>query len=159
MNGVHTVIYTNGSCKEEWRRVVPTVAVITAGTAANPVVIETTMKKGGQYTCSYEEDRPAIREALKLMLVSQKCNDTAVCSDSQALLTSIESWSPETQDIRDMLDMLHERLLYTGSQDTPTYLAANMLTEQQKKTQSYQTQRMTLRTWSPELLSWGKKPH
>ena len=103
---VHTVIYTDGSCKggtEEGGAA----AVITTGTAANPVVIETIMKKGGKYTCSYQEERSAMREALKWMLVNQKYDDTVVCSDSQALLTSIESRSPETQDLRDMLDMLH----------------------------------------------------
>ena len=87
---VHTVIYTDGSCKggtEEGGAA----AVITTGTAANPVVIETIMKKGGKYTCSYQEERSAMREALKWMLVNQKYDDTVVCSDSQALLTSIET--------------------------------------------------------------------
>ena len=66
-------------------------AIITIGTAADPVVIETIMKREGKYICSYEEERFAIREALKWMLVNQKHDDTVSCSDSQALLTSIET--------------------------------------------------------------------
>ena len=105
---VNTVIYTDGSCKggtEEGGAA----AVITTGTAANPVVLETIMKKGGKYTSSYEEERSALKEALKWMLVNQKYDDTVVCSDSQALLISIDSMSADTQDIRDMLDLLHGR--------------------------------------------------
>ena len=37
----------------------------------------------------------------------QRYDDTVVCTDSQALLTSIESMSPDTQDIRNILDSLH----------------------------------------------------
>ena len=68
------------------------VAVVTTGTAANPVVMEAVMKKGGKYTCSYDEERYAMSEGLKWMLVNQKYDDTVVCLYSQALLTCIETW-------------------------------------------------------------------
>ena len=40
-------------------------SVVPTGTAANPVVIGTIMKKGGKYTCSNEEENSALKEALK----------------------------------------------------------------------------------------------
>ena len=49
---VHTVIYTDeGGTVEDGLA-----AVITIGTAADPVVIETLMKGEAKYTCSYEEE-------------------------------------------------------------------------------------------------------
>ena len=67
---INTIIYTNGSCTGGIADG-GAAAVVTTGTAANPVVIETVMKKGGKYTCSYEEEKSAVKEALKWMLVNQ----------------------------------------------------------------------------------------
>ena len=64
---VNTVIYTDGSCTGGTTDG-GAAAVITTGTAANPVVIEAILKKGGKHTCSYEEEQSALKEALKWML-------------------------------------------------------------------------------------------
>ena len=82
-------------------------AVITTGSAANPVILETIKKKGHKLTCSYGEEKAALTEALKWMTVNQKYDDTIICSDSQALLTSIDSLNPDTRDIRKTLESLH----------------------------------------------------
>ena len=103
---VDTVLYTDGSCKggsEDGGSAV----VITTGTASNPVVLEVIKKKGGRFTCSYEEEKRAFVEALKWMLVNQKYDDTVICSDSQSLLLSIDSLTPDTADIRADLDKLY----------------------------------------------------
>ena len=76
---VDIVIYTDGSCKggmEDGGSAV----VITTGTASNPVVLETIQKKGAKYTCSYQEEKEAMVEALKWMKVNQKYSDTVICS-------------------------------------------------------------------------------
>ena len=59
-----TVIYTDGSCT---RSIADggTAAVVTTRMAANPVVIQTIMKKGGKHTCSYEEEKSVLKEAPK----------------------------------------------------------------------------------------------
>ena len=59
---IGTTIYTDGVCKggtEEGGAA----AVITTGTAANPVVIETIKKKGSKFTWSYDEEKAALMEA------------------------------------------------------------------------------------------------
>ena len=78
---VDTVLYTDGSCKggmEDGGSAV----VVTTGTASNPVVLEIIKKKGGKYTCSYEEEKNAFVEAMKWMLENQKYADTVICSES-----------------------------------------------------------------------------
>jgi ribonuclease HI len=105
---VDIVLYTDGSCKggmEEGGAAV----VVTTGTASNPVVLETIQKKGAKYTCSYQEEKEAMVEALKWMKVNQKYSDTVICSDSQSLLTSIDTMNPDTADLRAELDLLHGR--------------------------------------------------
>ena len=72
------------------------------------------MKKGGKFTCSYEEEKRAMIEAVKWMQENQKHDDTIICSDSLSLLTAIDSNSTDTQEIRDRLNTL-AKLLYTGS--------------------------------------------
>ena len=103
---VDTVLYTDGSCKggmEDGGSAV----VVTTGTASNPVVLEIIKKKGGKYTCSYEEEKNAFVVAMKWMLENQRYADTVICSDSQSLLTSIDSMTPDTTDIRADLDKLY----------------------------------------------------
>ena len=105
---VEIVLYTDGSCKggmEDGGSAV----IVTTGLASNPVVLETIQKKGAKYTCSYQEEKEAMVEALKWMKVNQKYSDTVICSDSQSLLTSIDTMSPDTSDIRAELDLLHGR--------------------------------------------------
>jgi threonine aldolase len=38
--------------------------IITTGTASNQVVLETIKKKGGELTCSYQEEKEAFLEAM-----------------------------------------------------------------------------------------------
>lgn len=103
---ISTTIYTDGSCKGGTKDG-GAAAVITTGSAANPVILETIKKKGNKLTCSYGEEKAALTEALKWMTVNQKYDDTIICSDSQALLTSIDSLNPDTRDIRKTLESLH----------------------------------------------------
>ena len=103
---ISTTIYTDGSCKGGTKDG-GAAAVITTGSAANPVILETIKKKGNKLTCSYGEEKAALTEALKWMTENQKYDDTIICSDSQALLTSIDSLNPDTQDIRKTLESLH----------------------------------------------------
>ncbi len=105
---VDTTIYTDGSCQAGTEKGGSAV-VITTGTAANPVVLKTIQKKGGAYTCSYQEEKVAMEEALKWMKVNQKYSDTVICSDSQSLLTNIEQHSLDTVQIRSDLDSLYGR--------------------------------------------------
>ncbi len=103
---IDTTIYTDGSCSGGTAQG-GSAAVITTGTAANPVVLETIRKKGGIFTCSYQEEKDAVQEALKWMKTNQKYGDTVICTDSQALLTSIENMSADTAEIRRDLQTLH----------------------------------------------------
>ena len=98
---VNIVLYTDGSCKggmEDGGSAV----VVTTGLASNPVALEKIQKKGAKYTCSYQEEKEAMVEALKWMKVNQKYSDTVICSDSQSLLTSIDTMSPDTIQISEL---------------------------------------------------------
>ena len=102
---IGTTIYTDGSCKggtEDGGAA----AVITTGTAANPVVIETIKKKGSKFTCSYDEEKAALMEALKWMEVNQKYDDTIICSSHHMFFSPslrpgycsspyLQSWFPQ----------------------------------------------------------------
>ena len=62
-----TVIYTDGSCKDGTENG-GAAAVITTGSARNPIELEVLLKKGSKYTCSYEEEKSAMNLALDWML-------------------------------------------------------------------------------------------
>ena len=53
---INTTIYTDGSC-DSGISDGGSAVIITTGTARNPVEIERIMKKGGKFTCSYEEEK------------------------------------------------------------------------------------------------------
>ncbi len=103
---IDTTLYTDGSCTagtEEGGAAV----IVTTGSARNPVVLETIKKKGGKYTCSFEEEKVAMLEAVQWVKTNQKYGDTIICSDSRSLLQSIEMESPVTADICEILRSVH----------------------------------------------------
>ena len=107
---INTTIYTDGSC-DSGISDGGSAVIITTGTARNPVEIERIMKKGSKFTCSYEEEKRAMIEAVKWMQENQKHDDTIICSDSLSLLTAIDCNSTDTQEIRDRLNTLNGKTL------------------------------------------------
>ena len=105
---INTTIYTDGSCTSGISDGGSAV-IITTGTARNPVEIERIMKKGGKFTCSYEEEKRAMIDAVMWMQENQKHDDTIICSDSLSLLIAIDSNTADTQEIRDRLNTLNGR--------------------------------------------------
>ena len=101
--GVDTIIYTDGSCAEGTMNG-GCAAMITTGSARNPVTLEELKKKGAKYTCSYDEERAAMYLALEWIRDNNASTDTIICSDSQSLLTAIANNSRDTEDIRKLLD-------------------------------------------------------
>ena len=61
-----TVIHTIGSCKDGTENG-GAAAVITTGSARNPIELEVLLKKGRKCTCSYEEEKSAMNLALDWM--------------------------------------------------------------------------------------------
>ncbi len=96
---IETTIYTDGSCTAGTDNG-GSAAVVTTGTARNPVVIESIAKKGGKFTCSFVEEHAAMMEAVNWIVENQKHDDTIICTDSRSLLQSIESELPDTNEIR-----------------------------------------------------------
>ncbi len=81
--------------------------VVTTGSARNPVVLQTIMKKRGKYTCSFEDEKVAMMEAAQWIETKQKYDDTIICSDSPSLLQIIEMESPSTNEICEALRSVH----------------------------------------------------
>jgi ribonuclease HI len=65
-----------------------------------------------RHFCNSDKNATTAKEALKWMLENQKYDDTVICSDSQSLLTSIDTLNPDTNDIRSMLDSLHGKTYF-----------------------------------------------
>ena len=103
---INTTIYTDGSC-DAGVSDGGSAVIVTTGTARNPIEIERILKKGGKFTCSYEEEKRAMIEAVKWMQTNQKYDDTIICSDSLSLLEAIDNMTPDTHEIRDRLNTLH----------------------------------------------------
>ena len=61
-------------------------AIVTTGSARNPIVLDTLQKKGCRYTCSYDEERSAMLLALDWMRENSRATDAVICTDSQALV-------------------------------------------------------------------------
>ena len=106
--GKDTVIYTDGSCKDGTENG-GAAAVITTGSARNPIELEVLTKKGARYTCSYDEEKSAMNLALDWMLENNRSSDTIICSDSLSLLTSIDSRQPNVRDLIEKLQQLKGR--------------------------------------------------
>jgi ribonuclease HI len=107
---VDTVIYTDGSCKggtEEGGAA----AIITTGSARNPIVLETLQKKGCRYTCSYDEERAAMLLAINWMIENSRSTDAVICTDSQALVRALENNTPDTREIREILSGLKGKVV------------------------------------------------
>ena len=100
--GIDTTIYTDGSCSEGTTNG-GSAAVITTGSARNPVELETIQKRGGTYTSSFQEEMDALWLALEWMTEYQ-FTDTVICTDSQSLLRAIANLTVDTADIRKALD-------------------------------------------------------
>ena len=97
-----TIICTDGSCAEGTMNG-GSAALITTGSARNPVILEELTKKGAKYTSSYDEERAAMFLALEWIRDNNASTDTIICSDSQSLLTAITNNSRDTEDIRTLL--------------------------------------------------------
>ena len=96
-------IYTDGSASGGTRMGGAGV-VITDGRADDPHVLESIMKKGAIFTCSYEEEVNAMLIAAEW--ISHNCGGSErilICTDSQSLCMALESYNPETEGIRNLL--------------------------------------------------------
>ncbi len=103
---IRTTLHTNGSCKagtEEGGSAV----VVTTRSTRNPVTLETIMKKGGKYACSFKDEKVAMMEAAQCMKTEQKYDDTIICCDSHSLLQRNEMESPSTNEICEALRSVH----------------------------------------------------
>ena len=75
--------------------------VITRGDAEHPEVLETIIRKGAAYTCSYEEEvDAAITAAQWINLNCTEVEKILICTDSQSLCMALNSYNVETAPIR-----------------------------------------------------------
>ena len=82
------VIYTDGSRKAGIENG-GAAAVVTQGNASNPIILETLKEKGRALTSLYEEEKAALKLAMKWIVVKPQPS-IAICSDSHSLLKAIE---------------------------------------------------------------------
>ena len=82
------VIYTDGSRKAGIENG-GAAAVVTQGNASNPIILETLKDKGRTLTSSCEEEKAALKLAMKWIVVKPQPS-IAICSDSHSLLKAIE---------------------------------------------------------------------
>ena len=97
------VIYTDGSAMNGIR-MGGAAAVITEGDPEAPNELHTIEKKGALFTCSYEEEVEAMKEAA--VWISENCDrqtKVMICTDSQSLCMAMKSLNPETDGIREAL--------------------------------------------------------
>ena len=75
--------------------------VVPSGDAETPAVIETIRRKGAKFTCSYEEEVDAMNAATDwIQNHDDGQSNTLICTDSQSLCMAMESFNPETDQIR-----------------------------------------------------------
>ena len=108
--GKDTVIYTDGSCKDGTENG-GAAAVITTGSARNPIELEVLKRKGAKFTCSYDEEKNAMNLALDWIIENNRSSDTIICTDSLSLLTSIESRQSNVKDLIEKLQQLKGRTI------------------------------------------------
>ncbi|KAL5263836.1 hypothetical protein ACHWQZ_G005044 [Mnemiopsis leidyi] len=100
----------DGSCKDGTDNG-GAAAVITTGSARNPIELEVLKRKGAKYTCSYDEEKNAMNLALDWTLEHNRSSDTIICSDSLSLITSIENRQSNLREIIDKLQQLKGRTI------------------------------------------------
>ena len=105
-----TVIYTDGSCKDGIENG-GAAAVITTGSARFPIELEVLTKKGGRYTCSYDEEQAAMNLALDWMLENSRSTDVVICTDSQSLVIAIESRQSNVREIIEKLQQMKGKVV------------------------------------------------
>ena len=97
------VIYTDGSAHRGTIRG-GAAAVITTGDPESMEVITTLEARGADFTCSYEEELEAMKMAAQWITENSEEQETImVCTDSQSLCLALQSYNPETDVIREML--------------------------------------------------------
>ena len=78
--------------------------VITRGDAEHPEVLETIIRKGAAYTCSYEEEvDAAITAANWINLNCTEVGKILISTDSQSLCMALNSYNVETAPIREAI--------------------------------------------------------
>ena len=99
------VMYTDGSATGG-TRMGGAAAVITEGAPEEPTELHTIEKKGALITCSYEEEVEAMEEAATW--IAENCNQKTkimICTDSLSLCMAMKSLNPETDEIRETLQL------------------------------------------------------
>ena len=95
-------IYTDGSADAGTSRGGAAV-VITTGTAADPNITNIIKIKGAKHTCSYDEEKTAMKEAISWIRVNCKNQDVCVVTDSQSLCMALLNRNPEVNPLRALL--------------------------------------------------------
>ncbi|KAL5260810.1 hypothetical protein ACHWQZ_G006745 [Mnemiopsis leidyi] len=108
--GKDTAIYTDDLCKDGTDNG-GAAALITTGSARNPIELEVLKRKGAKYTCSYDEEKNAMNLALDWTLEHNRSSDTLICSDSLSLITSIENRQSNVREIIEKLQQLKGRTI------------------------------------------------
>ena len=100
--GTAITIYTDGSADAGTSNGGAAV-VVTTGTAAAPDTINTIRIKGAKHTCSYDEEKTAMKEAITW--IKNNCEDQEVCivTDSQSLCLALQNRNPEVNPLRALL--------------------------------------------------------
>ena len=77
--------------------------VVTEGNPEQPNVIHTIESKGSLYTCSYEEEVQALKDAANWVVENAEDTPVMICTDSQSLCKALQSFNSETDSIRETL--------------------------------------------------------
>ena len=116
----NVVVYTDGSCAGGTSNG-GAAAVVTTGTAEEPVRVEVCQAKGDEHTSSYGEEERALRLGIEWTAMHPQPK-VAFCTDSLSLLQAIDSLNPKTEDIRRDIESLDGQvdLMYVpGHKDVP----------------------------------------
>ena len=98
--GADVVIYTDGSADAGFRRG-GSAAIVTRGSAEEPVVSETIMRKGAALTSSYEEELQAMEDALSWSVENGEVGQRiVVATDSQSLCSALRFGGEEVAGLR-----------------------------------------------------------
>ena len=120
--GQHVTIYTDGSCTDGLR-LGGAAAVITTGSAYDPICSDISSSRGNAITCSYEEEKRAMSLALNWLAEHRSSiSRAAILTDSLSLIQAMSNDSLDTQDLRDGFASTHIDLLLKfvpGHKDIP----------------------------------------
>jgi ribonuclease HI len=102
------IIYTDGSAANGLYNG-GSAAVITTGDIENPEVVETLMEKGRRITSSYETELTALHMAANWLNTNAKEDEVAICTDSYAAVTALDSSRMKSQDLIEVVSVLSQR--------------------------------------------------